>query len=216
MGHTDRKRFALCLAAASEVYSKVVSQAAANVWWDLTKKYDIEAVETAFAIHMADPDNGQFMPKPADIIRRITGTSQDSALRAWAMVDKAVRSVGPWASVTFDDPITMRVLSDMGGWCWLGDKTDDAWPFVAKEFENRYRGYKQRGELPEHPSVLIGYTDATNVKNGYRQGAPVLIGDTSKAAHVLAAGSNKPQLQIVRPVGEVVNLPVRATADATE
>jgi hypothetical protein len=34
------------------------------------------------------------------------------------------------------------VISDMGGWVLLGSKGDGDWPFIAKEFENRYRGYR--------------------------------------------------------------------------
>lgn len=29
-------------------------------------------------------------------------------------------------------------------------------PFVAKEFENRYGGFKSRDEHPEYPAMLIG------------------------------------------------------------
>jgi hypothetical protein len=93
----DRKRFAHCLLAASELYGKPVSESVTAIWWDALKAYDIGAVEVAFRRHFSNPDSGQFMPKPADIVRVVAGSSQDGAMVAWAKVDKAVRQVGPYA-----------------------------------------------------------------------------------------------------------------------
>lgn len=206
MRQEDSERFGLCLLACSEMYGREVGEAAAGVWWKVLEQYDIEAVEAAFSIHLADPDSGQFMPKPADIVRRMSGTTQDAALRAWAQVDRALRQVGPWQSVVFDDPVTMAVLRDMGGWTALSEKSDDEWPFVAREFENRYRGYKQRGETPEHPRRLVGFAEAGNMREGRAIAPPVLIGDPARAAHVLAAGTDKPALSIVRNPAEILRL----------
>jgi len=84
------------------------------------------------------------MPKVADVIKMLQGSTQDSALTAWAKVDKAVRSIGTQMSVAFDDPLIHKVIQDMGGWLGLGQRQEAEWPFVAKEFETRYRGFKAR------------------------------------------------------------------------
>lgn len=181
MNDSDRPIFARCLLGAGELYGKPVSKQAAELWWHVLKGYDIAAVESAFAIHMADPDSGQFMPKPADIVRRMSGTTQDSALRAWAEVDNAVRRIGPYQSVAFGDATTMRVLQDMGGWLELCQKDDNDWPFVAKEFENRYRGYRQRGEEPKAPDHLAGLSEADAVRLGRPAKPPVRIGHVERA-----------------------------------
>lgn len=198
MAPQDRKRLAHCLLAASELYGKSVSEALAGIWWNALRAYDIEAIETAFQRHMTNPDTGQFMPKPADIVRLLAGTSQDAALVAWAKVDRAVRTVGPYASVTFDDALTMRVLQDMGGWIAFGTKDDDEWPFVGNEFVKRYQGYRQRGEVPEYPTRLIGISEHDNVQKGRKGGEVVLIGDPLKARAVADAGSTKPALGLTR------------------
>lgn len=210
----DRPRFLACLTGCAETYGKPVSDAALGLWWRVLAGYGIGAVETAFAVHLADPDTGQFMPRPADIIRRMSGTSQDAALRAWSQVDRAVRAVGPWQSVVFDDATTMAVLRDMGGWTAFAEKSDDEWPFVAREFENRYRGYRQRGEVPDHPRRLIGFAEAANARDGYAIAPPVLIGDPVRAAHVLASGNDRPALSIVHATAEVLALPERAAIQA--
>jgi len=182
MTDADRERFAKCLLAAGELYGKPISKSVADLWWLVLRGYDIAAVEAALAIHASDPDTGQFMPKPADIIKRMSGTSQDSALRAWADVDAAVRKVGPYRSVAFADPIACRVVKDMGGWILLCEKDDDAWPFVAREFENRYRGYKQRGEAPDAPDHLPGIAEADCSRLGRPNPEPAVIGAPRLAA----------------------------------
>ncbi len=53
------------------------------------------------------------------------GSTQDAALAAWSKVDRAVREVGPYQSVAFDDALIHRVLFEMGGWIPLGSKTED-------------------------------------------------------------------------------------------
>lgn len=198
MAPQDRKRLAHCLLACSELYGKSVSEALAGIWWNALQAYDIEAVEEAFQRHMTSPDNGQFMPKPADIVRLLAGTSQDAALTAWAKVDKAVRTVGPYASVTFDDAIAMRVLQDMGGWIAFGTKSSEEWPFVGNEFVKRYQGYRVRGEQPEYPSRLIGIAEADNVRRGHKPGEVTLIGDPRKAQAIADGGSSRPAIGIQR------------------
>ena len=181
------------LAGVFDLYGKPVSEFATQVWWEALRPYDLPAVRLAFSRHVQNPDTGQFVPKPADVIRMLGGTTQDSALRAWAKVDRAVRHVGTYSSVAFDDPLIHRVLHDMGGWVGLGTKSEDEWPFVAREFENRYRGYAMRNERPDYPRVLIGLSDAENARRGLAsREAPRLVGDAARAQAVMAAGTDRP------------------------
>ena len=183
--------FCELLGVVSEQYGKPISAGAKMLYWQGLVDYDFEAVKQGLYRHIRNPDNGMFMPKIADIIKMLQGSTQDSALLAWAKVDKAVRQVGTWQSVVFDDPIIHKVLVDMGGWLSLGSKKEDEWPFVAKEFENRYRGYKQLNTELDYVPVLIGRAEKENFVNGHRNSEnPVLIGDKEKAKQVLIAGKN--------------------------
>jgi len=179
-------------------YGRSVSSFALDVWWTALKGHDLTAIVDAFNRHLANPDAGQFPPKPADIIRMLRGSTQDSALRAWAKVDQAVRCVGIYADVVFDDALIHRVIQDMGGWIALGDKGEDEWPFVAKEFENRYRGFRSRNEYPEYPASLIGIVTAYNNRKGFKTDPPVLIGSEQLARQVLCGGTDKPALGFKR------------------
>ena len=196
----DYDDFVMILGATAELLAptRPLSNIAIGMWWNVMKPYDLPAVRQAFDRHMHNPDTGQFMPKPADILKMMSGSSQDSALVAWSKVDKAVRQVGTWESVAFDDAVIHRVLEDMGGWTMLGMKTDHDWPFVAKEFENRYRGYRIRNETPEYPPVMIGLAQAQNAQEKREIQPPVLIGDAPTAKLVMRGGTDQPLLGMTR------------------
>lgn len=198
MNQSDFDNFCMVLTSVGELYGKPVGEFAISLWWGALKGYDLKAVQEALSRHVRNPDNGQFMPKPADVVKMMQGSTQDSALSAWAKVDRALRQIGPYQTVAFDDPLIHLVLHEMGGWIGLGNKNDDEWPFVAKEFENRYRGFKARGEVPAYPPKLIGISEAHNAKQGFETTPPMLIGDAVKAQQVMLGGTDKPLLGMTR------------------
>lgn len=206
MEQTDFQRFQELMEGVHSFYGKASSSFALDVWWQALKVYDLAAIRDALGRHCVNPDNGQFMPRPADVVRMMEGSTLDSAVTAWTKVDRAVQQVGTYSTVVFDDPLIHRVLADMGGWPQLGQRQVDEWPFVAKEFQTRYRGYRSRREEPAYPPTLIGIFDQQNTAQGFAAQAPVLIGDQRKAREVLAGGSDRPALQVTQHVA----LPERA------
>ena len=198
MNDLDKPQFLTVLTQIADYYSKTLSNGVIDLYWHGMRQYDLSAVKRALWSHTQNPDTGQFMPKIADVTKMVQGTTSDSALIAWAKVDMAVRRVGTYQTIVFDDPIIHRVLSDMGGWSGLGTKLESEWPFIAKEFENRYRGYRMRGEVPEYPPMLQGSIATNNSSQGFKSPGPVLIGNKEKARQVLAGGSNIPMIEISR------------------
>jgi len=192
MQQSDFNDFKVVLEATAQMYGKVLTATIVALWWEALKGYDLAAVREGFGRHMQNPDTGQFMPKPADIVRMLGGTTQDGALLAWSKVDRAVRSIGPYETVAFDDPIIHAVITDMGGWVALGSKTEHEWPFVAREFENRYRGYRLGGGVSQYPPALAGIAQTENVQSGLPTSAPVLIGERAQAMQTVRLGSNTP------------------------
>lgn len=189
MKQGDFDSFSQLISAIGDLYGKSQSEWAISIWWGALENYDLAAIREALSRHAKNPDNGQFMPKPADVVRMMQGSTLDSALHAWAKVDRAVRQVGTYQDVVFDDPLIHRVLNDMGGWIGFGQKTENEWPFVAKEFENRYRGFAARGEVPEYPPVMVGLSTAYNGQNGYKSQPPVMIGNAHVAQNVMQGGA---------------------------
>jgi len=210
MQSDEYQQFRELMSGVHDFYGRDLSEFALSVWWGAMRPYDLGTVRDAMSRHVVDPDAGQFMPKPADIVRMVGGRSIDAAQTAWSKVDAAVRRVGNYASVAFDDPVIHRVISDMGGWVLLGSKGDGDWPFIAKEFENRYRGYRMRGDRPDYPPILVGIADAHNAQAGFKAEPPVLIGNVEKAQAVMAGGSGDGAVKVVR-IGDAQQKAISAT-----
>jgi hypothetical protein len=187
------------------MYDKSPSPAIYEIWFNSLRRFELEAIRKAFSVYIQSPDAGRFMPKPADIIKIIEGTSLDAAYVAWSKTEKAVQRVGSYSTVVFDDPIIHSVIKDMGGWIKLCQTQENKLPFASNEFRQRYHGFKTQGTIPEYPGKLIGITEAENTANGFLDHIqpPTLIGDQDSAKHVMACGSNKPALKISYPSSQV-------------
>lgn len=172
MTENDRLPFYERMAVAFGFYGRDVSKSMLEVWFETMRPFDLPAVADALNRHVTNPDNGQFPPKPADLVRLIGGGTQDGALVAWSAVQKAVREQGCYRTINFQDPIINAVVTDMGGWISFGMIEQDELPFKAREFENRYRGYRQRGEVEALPA-LLGIVDRDNMAKGYPASEPV-------------------------------------------
>jgi hypothetical protein len=210
----DFDDFSESWATACESAGKPPTAAGIQFAFDVLREYALRDVQRALIAHARDPDRGQYAPKPADVVRLIDGGTEELALIAWAKVDKAVRSVGTYATVVFDDAMIHRVIADMCGWVGLGQKTEDDWPFVAREFEKRYRAYALRRNAGDYPARLAGLCDAVNVSGGYAEAEPVLIGDQGKALEVMRLGNRRHGLEITRDAGCLpTTQPARIAAD---
>lgn len=188
MTDQDKTRFAEVLVGIADYYDRELSETSIRVYWVGLRKFDLKAVERAFFNHTQSPDNGKFMPRVADIALMLEGTSTDTAYLAWTKFENAVKRCGSWQDVAFDDWIIHRVVFDMGGWVLLCSKTEKEWPFIAKEFENRYRGYAIKRVTEQYPTILIGHAGAVNRKSGHKVEPPMLIGDVAKVQAVIAGG----------------------------
>lgn len=206
MQSSELGQFKTALQKVFALYDKQLSTILLDVWWEALQPYTLQEVTRALTVHVRNPDTGQYLPKPADVIKALRGTSANTAQSAWTKVDGAVRKVGPHKSVAFDDPIIHRVIQDMGGWIRMNEHTNDEWPFVQREFENRYRGFSVTGEIPEYPRLLMGIAEAHNKREKIRiaadlQEKPALIGDASKAELVISGGESTPLLTITPRLG---------------
>lgn len=199
MHERDHPSFFSLVSDVFSFYRQDLSSFTANIWWNAMQPFDFAAVHDALTRHCVSPDNGQFLPKPADVVRLLQGSTQDSALIAWTKVETAIRTVGTHVSVTFDDTYIQQVVTDMGGWIALGQKKEADWPFVRNEFVNRYRAYRQLGPLFTWPSVLIGSAEASNQCSGFKSAPPVLIGDVKVAQQMQDTGTHTSVLTVTRP-----------------
>lgn len=191
MTPSDYPAFIEIWSLVGEVYGKQPSDGALKLIFEALQRFDLEQIKQGLTAHINDPKHGDFAPKPADIVRHIEGDGDSRALAAWSAVDRAIRSVGPYESVVFDDPRTMATIEDMGGWMKLCEVTDKDLPFKGNEFVKRFMGYLSRP--PEQfPAKLLGMTEAAN--SGEHQEfvqEPRLIGNAKRCVQVLKLGQAK-------------------------
>lgn len=196
MQESDKREFASVLQATMDVYNKDISTDVIKIWWMALNSYPIEQVKYGLSKYITSADYGKFPPKPADIILMMDGTSQNAALDAWNKVMEAISRAGSYKSVCFDDPIIHLAIDDIGGWIGLGGSEERELPFIQKRFEQAYRNYKTKGDLPVHKRYLIGRSEAQNNLQGYVSDKPILIGDKHLAQLTLDAGSDKPRISM--------------------
>lgn len=196
MKQRDFQRFKQAITATSELYSRSVSEAALLMWWKALERFDIEQVEDAFAQAIQNPDNGQFMPKPADLIRVLEGTRTDRSLIAWGKALDAMQRAGAYSSVVFDDPVIHAVIEDLGGWIKVCRGELGELGYVEHRFCESYRAYASRPVPTEYPAMLVGAHEIQNRTNGRRVAPPVLIGNPERAQDVLRLGGTGPKTQI--------------------
>jgi len=184
----DKREFAEIWGAAWAMYGKSVSPQLLSIAFEALRAYSIEEVRIGLTRHIQSPDTGQFFPKPADIIKHIDGNSKSKALIAWHKVDKAIRQIGAWTSVMFDDALIHKVISDMGGWCELCKVDDKEYPFRQKDFLTRYQSYLLRNDVGDYPRLLTGIADQQNHQKGFAMQRPIAVGETKEASQVYAKG----------------------------
>jgi len=190
MVESDRERFCNILKATFEVYGKSPSEAAVNLWWHCLAKFTIDQVARGVAAHIGCPDRGQYSPKPADVIAKITGDRnerKDAGEYAWSRVMDAMGRHGVYQSVAFDDPaIHYAIEVAFGDWIRLG-KIDVESPFPRKEFCAAYAGYRAGSG---HLKYLPGITARDNSAAGQMNWVPsvVFIGDETQAKAVMMSG----------------------------
>lgn len=190
MTEQESEQFNGLIAGVYSFYRQEFSDFALGVWWAAMRPFDFAAVRDALNRHAVNPDNGQFCPKPADVIRLLGGSNLDRATMAWTKVQEAVHHVGTYQTVCFDDPIINAVIAEMGGWIAHGQiDVERELPFKQREFEQRYRAYRTRGGVGDYQKCLSGIFERENGPKGLST-EPVLIGDAARAALVYRKGGD--------------------------
>ena len=138
MTENDFEAFSEMWEACHENYGRSPTPRSINMAFDVLARFDIEQVGKALIAHMNDPSQGQFAPKPADIVRNAEGTFTDAANEAWTKVDHAVRRYGTGPTWVFDDARIHAVLHQMGGISQLGKMDERDFAFFREQFCKRY------------------------------------------------------------------------------
>ena len=169
----ERERFSSALMATFEIYDKQFSPIVIKVWFATLKQYSIDEVCRALTAHIKDPDAGQFLPKPADVVRNIDGTKKAAtadlvfiAQAAWLSIPKAINGVGGYRTPQFHDPITTACVSVMG-WKNLCSMLETQVAWKEKEFVSLYEKFSTK-PLDQLPNNIQGLEDVQKMKVGFK------------------------------------------------
>jgi hypothetical protein len=195
----DQAAFLALMVQLGVLYKQAMQAMLMELYWVALERFALSAVKQAVQAHVNHPDKGQYMPKPADLLRHLEGSGQAQALRAWSTVAQAIREVGGYSSVVFDDPLIHAVIADMGGWMRLCQILISELPFREHVFVARYRGYLGRPPA-DYPRQLIGTLAHQQTLSQSRVDPVVCIGDRQKARRVYAQGKSSLSVYSLLPL----------------
>lgn len=200
MTKNDLREFCEVWASAYGVYGRDVNDAMFEIVFAALMDYSIEDIRRGLSAHIKNPDTGQYPPKPADVVKHISGNSQSSGGEAWAKVDHAIRCVGNYRSVVFDDPKIHAAIERLGGWIKISMTSNDEYPYLQNNFLKLYQGFTIKPPV-SYPRHLIGTNEHQNsLSSGFQRGnamdEPVMIGDPEKAKMVYEGGTKQGVAQI--------------------
>lgn len=177
MKNEDKRAFFDLMMAAGEVYGREVTQPMAAIYFSALANVSIEQVQEAMMTHMQNPDSGQFFPKPADIIKQMTGTTkqqdaaiEDKAAIAWACIERDIRRIGSYGTLKLEDKQALATVKVMGGWQSICQTETSKMEWKRKEFIRMYETF-ERMPLEALPSSLPGRIEMSEVK----QAGPVAL-----------------------------------------
>jgi len=117
MNNNDFERFANALGSLMEIHGKELSPLAIKTFFNALSEFPIEDVEKAVLNAFT---KCKWFPKPVELIEMITGGAEaieDTALYQAGLVLKAIKKIGPYKTVCFDDAVTQAVITNtFGGW----------------------------------------------------------------------------------------------------
>lgn len=146
-----------------EMFDKKLSDMMKDLYWKMLEPFTDEQCEKVFQEIIL---SSKFFPKPADFMEILKGKKQDQATIAWIEVLNAVKRIGNYESVKFDDPVIHSVINVMGGWDQLASTmTTDEEKWKQKEFERLYEVISSRDG--KHPEYLPGTHEQGNFTTGY-------------------------------------------------
>lgn len=177
MKDQDKTAFRDMMMAAGEVYGREVTKPLLQMYFAALAPVSIEQVQAAMMTHMQSPDSGQFFPKPADLIKQMTGTTkqqeaaiEDKAAVAWACIERDIRRIGSYGTLKLDDKQALATIKAMGGWQSICQTETSKMEWKRKEFIRMYETF-ERMPLEALPSSLPGRIEMSEVK----QAGPVAL-----------------------------------------
>lgn len=169
MDQQDKRSFVRLMAQMGECYQHPINTMLTEIYWGDLRGFPLAAVQRAFTTHRRSPDRGRYMPRISDVVYFIEGDTKTRALKAWTKVQKAMRFVGCYQSIVFDDALIHLVVDDLGGWVSLCRLPHTELPFTERRFVERYLAYWYQPP-GRYPRILKGLLSDSREGEGKQNG----------------------------------------------
>jgi hypothetical protein len=192
MNDLDKSEFAALMTGLAENFGAQLSKPGLALRFEALREHSIEAVRAA-CMSLLNTRKYRQMPTVAEFLEHLGGGSVDdiAAVEA-AKVVRAVKELGGYRSVAFDNATTQAVIEhSFGGWVKLCEElTGENEKWVAKDFVKAYGAYSRQGvTLAGH---LSGRSEIVNGSGLYERKVEVaLVGDMQKALAIAQAGEGE-------------------------
>lgn len=172
----DYDAFELALKTTAAAFGVEMSPARVTAYLEALAGYDVAAIQEACK---AAVRSSEFFPTVAALVKLIEGSADDRAALAWTRVYRAaLKGLGTYRPLDFQDPILHATVTAMGGWrqlLWIGDLDTENVDVVTtrKQFMQLYGIYERRGAPPDTPPYLTRLPE-------HAERIPLLVGESGE------------------------------------
>jgi hypothetical protein len=204
MNQSDYLEFAQYLTGAAEALDAQLSEVRLRTYFQALIDLSIGDVKSGITYLVR---YSRFFPKPVEIREAVFGKAEDRAIVAIDKILYAMRFVGAYVTVCFDDPLIHLIIENHRGWVELCG-SEQEWRWLKKELLMEYQAYANRSvPLTAILPALPGIHEIANAGKGaaWPGDKTVFIGDEKK---ILAWREDRKALLAAHPT-KVENLSSR-------
>lgn len=159
----NKNKFEITFLAMCEMYDKEVSKPLTKLYFSVLEAAGLSDEDFQRAVaHVMATHKYASLPKPAEIIECVAGSPDDAAIIAIQKLESAMRDIGGYDSIAFDDPVLHVLVSGAeGGWPGLCQMTIEDWKFERMRLIKSYKAFAGR-RLPDNTDHLVGIHESDN------------------------------------------------------
>jgi hypothetical protein len=159
----------------TDVYGRPApSSSTVQLWRTMLEPYTLAQVQDAIKAYQRS-ERRAYAPVPGDIAVIIDGERADHSADAWALLQRAIRTVGSYSAPAFADPAIHRAIADAGGWSVVCQWTEAEMHFHRQRWTADYARHAKRPASDPVPRLTTAYDHAETVHIGGAQAGAMVV-----------------------------------------
>jgi len=191
----DSKNFALRLNGLNQILGgKDLTPGIIDIYFKALEQFEMDEVIKAITKAAV---SCKFFPKPVELIEFVQGKIEDKAEIECNKAFEALKRIGPYQSVCFDDFITQAVIKQgFGGWVkFCGESMVETEHFERKDFIKLYESYSRSGI--KNGGYLPGISEIENNSNGKNVNPEIImIGNSEICKQIMKTKTGQENMQV--------------------